>query len=377
MNILMVSQDFPPKPIGGVGRHVEELTQALRKLGIRVIVLTMAKGDMFEREDDIIRAARIGPAPIQQYVFMQDNMSMLNAFHRFKPAVSFDLVHFHDYHSCLVGLSLSESLNVPSVVTKHFTKGYSGDNLKDYHVHVQDWSLRQAKHIIAVSEAVKREVCRLDDVFDTKTSVVYNGTNIKSKVAIGELEILTTQSGATRKITILQVGLLSFRKGCDISISAIKLLENLPVELIFAGEGSDREHFEKLALDLNINDRVRFVGFVEGKDLAHMYQKADIVILPSRYEGFPITVLEGLAMGKLVIASNIPSIAEQIQHGINGLLSKLDDAEDLATKIRWIYENPELSKVIQRNALKSSLDLKISWNDIAQKTAGIYNKLLI
>lgn len=110
--------------------------------------------------------------------------------------------------------------------------------------------------------------------------------------------------------------------------------------LRIAGSGPDRPTFERLSDELGVRDRIEYLGFIsDSADLRDLYRSASVVALPSAYEGLPMVLLEAMSCGTPVVGSDIPAIAEVVEHGRTGLLVPVGDpgrlSEALSEAVEW------------------------------------------
>lgn len=152
---------------------------------------------------------------------------------------------------------------------------------------------------------------------------------------------------------LLAIGKLIPQKGFDLAIKAFaQVAERYPEwTLTILGEGEMRSELEKLCLELDLEDRVFMPGVVKNID-AHL-RKADIFILPSRFEGFPVTLCEAMACGVPVIASNCLSGPREIVHdGIDGMLVKPENISALAIGMSQLMSDPGKRQYFSHHAPK-------------------------
>lgn len=147
------------------------------------------------------------------------------------------------------------------------------------------------------------------------------------------------------------LGRLEAQKGYDVLVRALPALPGVAAVLV--GDGSERVALERLAGELGVSDRLRITGWLEeGRaELAAF----DVFVLPSRYEGLPLAVLEAMLAGVPVVASDVGSVRDAIRDGHTGLLVPPGDATRLAGAIRRALE-PELGKRLGAAARAQALD---------------------
>ena len=141
---------------------------------------------------------------------------------------------------------------------------------------------------------------------------------------------------------ILAAGRLHSDKGFDILLRALKLLEGEGVFLLLAGEGDERSRLRKLAQDLGIMSRVRFLGWRD--DISDLMMSADVFVCSSRVEAFGIIIVEAWASRLPIAACTANGPAWLIKDEVDGLLTPVDDTEALSKSILRLIEDPELRK---------------------------------
>ena len=139
------------------------------------------------------------------------------------------------------------------------------------------------------------------------------------------------------KPVVLMLARMTPAKGVDVLLRASVELD---VFLLLAGAGSDMDNYKKLARDLGIESRVRFIGW--RNDRSALLEVSDILAVPSRYEGFPTVVPEAWSKSVPVIASKANGLGEYIDHGMNGMLSDIGDVDGLKDNLRAVFEDTDL-----------------------------------
>jgi glycosyltransferase involved in cell wall biosynthesis len=150
-------------------------------------------------------------------------------------------------------------------------------------------------------------------------------------------------------ITIGTLSRLVPQKGIEVFLKAIALLQKqgLTFNVIIGGDGDLKNSLIQLANDLKLQN-LNFIGWVEDKDT--FFKKLDIFCLPSLHEPFGIVVLEAMMYGAPIVSTKSEGPNEIISDGQNGVLCNLNDEIDLAGKIAFLMQNPELAKKIRDNA---------------------------
>lgn len=143
---------------------------------------------------------------------------------------------------------------------------------------------------------------------------------------------------------LLFAGRLAPQKAVEDLLRALDLLQHVRPEVVtwIAGDGPERSRLEALASAFRLGDRVRFLGHRE--DVPALLASADLLVLPSRFEGLPNVVLEAMQAGKPVVATAAPGTAELVVDGETGRLVPVGDARALAQAIRAVVDDPALSE---------------------------------
>jgi glycosyltransferase involved in cell wall biosynthesis len=339
---------------GGVGNVAYSLPQALRKK----LNVTCLHG---------IKSTK---------GFPEDYFEIFNQFVK----KEFDIIHFNTNPAWKNGSSLmmrfAKLRHTKTVLNIHgiYELARKAEQLRDsVSVSFNFWLptliyCNFADRIVVNSEYMRNNVVFWYRVNRDKVSVIPNGVDVQMFADNNERIMLEGDP------SVLFVGHLSRLKGVDILIQAItKLRSELPnIRLHIVGGGS-ASHFEAQAKKEGVEKYVIFHGLAAHSILPAYYKSADICIFPSRHEGFGIVILEAMASGIPVIASDIPSFRETISNGIDGILFKSGDVDALTNEVVNLYQNPNLRKELSRNAIKKAKSY--SWENIADKYIALYKSL--
>jgi glycosyltransferase involved in cell wall biosynthesis len=214
-----------------------------------------------------------------------------------------------------------------------------------------------------VANSVDLRRLALASVPGTPIDVILNGTDVPDEIA---------RPRETRSnVRVLAISRLIPRKGLD---TLIKALQQTPRELLsldIAGEGPDAEQLQELARSAGVADRVRFNGFVNRAELALLHRNADIFVLASRAESCSMALLEAMAAGLPLVATNVGGNSEIIKHGDNGLLFRAGNAEDLAAALSTLAANPAMR---QRFGATNRVQARtrFSWRAVAKRYEAIF-----
>lgn len=145
-------------------------------------------------------------------------------------------------------------------------------------------------------------------------------------------------------ITIGVVSRLEHIKGMDLVVPAFAKVydKHKNVRLLVVGDGSLRHQMEEDASRSHLCKIIELAGMQQQRDLQSYYDKIDVLLMPSRSEGFGLTAIEGMARGCVLVASNTGGLPEVVREGYVGLLHQPESVDDLANKICSLIENPKL-----------------------------------
>jgi glycosyltransferase involved in cell wall biosynthesis len=250
------------------------------------------------------------------------------------------IMSYHSIPSGLVGFPLSILWRLPHIVQFHGgdVPGWLPGVLSTYHrctLWLNRWVVYQAAAAVAVSDGL-RDLAQ-PSFPKRKLGTLANGVDLDvfSPPAAGR----ENRDGAPR---LFFVGRVTVQKGVDVLLKALAdpRLTGLPWHLDLAGDGPQLPEYREQAAALGLTDRITFHGWMTREQVRPLFDSADLLVLPSRYEGMPIVVLEAMGCGLPVVATDIPGTRELIAEGETGLLVKPEDAADLAGALHRLLSDP-------------------------------------
>ena len=219
----------------------------------------------------------------------------------------------------------------------------------------------RATKIIAISDEVKEIVRERFRSGEKQVVVVRNGIvfeeDTQDKEGLRD-EFRSLDSG----VRFIGVGALDYQKAFDVLVQAIYLVVKKGFEslhLLIVGEGAARRELESMIAEYNIAKYVRLLGIRH--DVVKLMRMSDVFVMPSRYEGLSIAMIEAMACGLPIIGSDAPGLRDCIEHGTNGLLFPVDDHNELADRMRRLAENEALRVELgkgARNSFEREYDMK-------------------
>jgi glycosyltransferase involved in cell wall biosynthesis len=166
-------------------------------------------------------------------------------------------------------------------------------------------------------------------------------------------------------------------KGMDLVVPAFaEVLKRFPeVRLLVVGDGSLRATMEQQAVELGCADRITWVGRQPQEELTQWYGQMDIVLMPSRSEGFGLTAIEAMANGCVMVASNVGGLPEVVRDGVCGLLHRTEDVHDMVEKICMLLDDATLYDRLRVQSLTEVK--KYSFEYYAALINNLYGRLVL
>jgi glycosyltransferase involved in cell wall biosynthesis len=215
---------------------------------------------------------------------------------------------------------------------------------------------------VGVGERTSREVESLIGLPAGSVRTVHNGV---PDVAVDSMP--RPRPGAI----VGAAGRLEHQKGFDVLLRALRDVDD--VTLVLIGDGSEREQLRSLARSLGLDDRIVWLGW--SADVRSYLPAFDVFVLPSRFEGFPLVVLEALLAETAVVATDVGSIPEAVRDEETGLLVPRDDSAALAAAMRRLLADADLRRSLGGRGRRLVLD-RFTAQHMARSFQGIYDELV-
>ncbi|MEB3217938.1 MAG: glycosyltransferase family 4 protein [Nostocales cyanobacterium 94392] len=350
---------------GGAERVLVLLAQAFLKKAYQITVITLST-----RDDDFYAlpagATRLALGILGNSVNpLSAVVNNLNRLSKLRTAISSSkpdvVISFATETNILTILSLLQT-GIPVIATEHcdpnlISYGKIWDKLRRF-------SYPYATKIVSVSQGV-------DNGFDwlstTKRTIIYNPF---LKIENNHHQIELPIGADSEKKWIISMGRLTYQKGFDILLSAFGQVAHIYPnwQLIILGKGEQRPELEKLVEHLNLTDRVILPGVI--KNPFPILKKADLFVMASRFEGFPMSHGEAMACGCPIIATDCPSgPREIIRHDIDGILVPTEDVSALAQAMDKLMSDEKqrirlanrATEVTERFSLENVMD---NWENL-------------
>jgi glycogen synthase len=391
VRILMLSWEYPPHIIGGLGRHVTDLATALATQHIEMHVVTPNLGGGPEIET-------IGPrltvhrAPVPDIAHDTSNLVastqssnrslQRKALELHAQLGGFELIHGHDWLVAPSSIALKYALNRPFIATIHSIEhGRRLGNLADEQARAindaEGWLTHEAWRIIAASTYMARQICTLFKVPRDKLDIIPNGVVLPRIPAMNDDErlIFRQQYARPDEKIVYYVGRLVYEKGVQVLIdAACQLLHEIPqLKFVIAGTGSQHAALQIRAQASGVASHFIFTGFISDDVRDKLYQVADVAVFPSLYEPFGIVALEAMAYRCPVVASATGGLIEVVRSHETGIVTQPGNPASLAWGILHTLQYPEWARARTINALRE-LEMIYNWNRIAAQTLETYQR---
>lgn len=333
---LRVCLIAPGEVFGGAERQILALAKHLHPQCDLTVCL-------FHRRD---LYARIAHLPCSVLV-LKPGMRGLRQLRTLFIAERIQVAHLHGYRASIEASLASLGLGIPLVKTVHGAPEFDQASrraramIRMYYALERSLELIVKPHLVYVTRELSERQGL--SVPEARSSVIYNGLDLgeRSKFA----REFPRRSPMRR---VLVLGRLDRVKGVDLAIQAIAAISDPTICLDVVGEGPERCRLEALADTLGVRRRVNFLGFQV--DVHRFLSAADVLLIPSRHEGLPYTLLEAMSAFLPVVASNVGGMKEVLTSGQSALLVEPSDSVAMAESIAMILNDAELKARLTLNA---------------------------
>jgi glycosyltransferase involved in cell wall biosynthesis len=365
MKVAMLTYSLRPR--GGVV-HALHLAEALQTMGVEVTLFSLRRHDSpmsskkFHRETSV-------PVTVFEYTWHDDIKDRLRAMtEAFLDGLprDFDIYHAQDCvgDTALQLLTAEEAIPSPTVRTVHHVEGFQDAYLNKCEL----TALLGGTAKITVSEYWKEQ---LRSKYGLDSTVIYNG------VDIGRFGKTTLP----REPFILFVGGMESRKGLEFAIQTMEILvkNGRGLNLIaiarpgFKGVES-RVWFDHLIERCGLAGKVEIHEFIDDEELTRLYATASIFFLPTRMEGWGLSIMEAMASGCPIVSTPVGGVTELVHSGENGLLVPVGDVHGFAEAIEHILDDKALRDRLCA-AAKETVK-RYSWDASAEETIELYNRII-
>lgn len=375
MKICMISSEFPPVS-GGVGYYVYNLSKKIVERGHNVTILTAARSSRQMKKEikEGITVIRVPFLPLYPF-----HVHVLDYFiqRAFTPLEShFELVHAHSPMPLPINtfLPILTTVHTPMIVDGRFHEVVDFPSLGEKVQSLVTYPplelklFKASQMLSSVSLAVAKELSSYG-ISPLRVRVVGNGVDEKTFIPNPDLR--------NKAKYVLYTGILRGRKGLfDFVACAERVCKVSPdVKFVICGGGPLLNSLKQKVERLGLGNRVVFLGRVSRSHLIQVYQNATIHVVPSHYEGLPTVLLEGMACGLPIVATDIGGINEVVTSGSNGILVPSKSPELLANQVLYLLNDPELRKKLG-TAARNTIEDHYTWKKTADRILECYEEVL-
>ena len=353
MRIAIALKTFPPDVIGGMETQTKRMATELHEAGHDITVFTKRFGD---HDDSDVPYEVIRVQNWQRNPFVSDLTFLLfTLIALLRRRNEFDVLQcMMIYPVGFLGYVVNKITGLP-----YFAWIRGGDYYLMNDVSWKRWMMRRVLKdtlVLAQSTEIRDDV--IADFNDIKCTIeiLGNAVSVPDDTASGE--------------GVLYVGRLAPKKGLEYLIKAMAKADE---QLTIVGDGSERSRLERLAVEYDVE--VAFEGEVDPDEVGSYYESAAIFVLPSiEGEGMPNVVLEAMAWGLPVVATDSGGVPTLVENGYNGYLVSMRNVDELDNRISELLANPQLRDKMGTNA-REFVSENHSWEALRSKLESYYERV--
>ena len=408
MKILAICQEDPEYILGGMGRHVQKLFQAMAKRGdveIDLLVNGPDEGpkDYFgytKHHSDKLVCWK-PREPNMSSLLMSDIQSMRTVAKLLATEKRWDLVHVHEWNSIQVARLVRDALDIPMVATMHLcisklmqgidlppsmrAKGVPEYSEADLYLMQQEGNLIvDSDELILCSFAYER-IIREVFMTDRQINIIYNGIDSDEwKRNIKTARKVRAKFDIPNRPIALFVGRIADMKGIRPLLHAIRRWDSgyctILVGDVNANSEEDREQWDvthKIRDTIKkYPDRLQWINFQEDKVLKGLYSLAEIGVMPSTHEPFGIVALEFMSMGVPLVCTEVDGLREIVvdRDEKYAMIIEPNDPGQIHKAMNFLRKNEEARKELKKLGLRRVR--KFNWDVPASETVNVYKKVL-
>ena len=356
----MIAITLPCLLLGGTEFQTLHLVKALKSLDqdVTVVVYFEVAEEMvclYEKEGAIVNSLhwKRSISPIRLII------QLIKVFKEIKPSV----IHVQYMAPGALPIFAAKLAGVPRIIaTVHqpYTKSHGWK---------ANWILRLAAKFcnpfLSVSQNAARSWFGQAALIDTQLSIAQQPSQLTlyNSIDVDRLQTIAKKCQFQNNLSKLgihpetyligAVSRMRIEKGIDVLITAFAQslqTSDRDLRLLLVGDGPDRQELESLAAELNCEDKIVFYGSAEWEEAMQLMARMDVVVVPSRFEGFGLSAAEAMAMRKPLICSDAFGLAELVSHEQEGLLFRNGDAHDLFRQLQQFIHHPEKAKRLGEQA---------------------------
>ncbi|NSW76052.1 MAG: glycosyltransferase family 4 protein [Candidatus Atribacteria bacterium] len=353
---------FFPKHVGGLQTHFDLLIQNLPSTGLEVVPL-QRNGVRLNFGRKALYAIRSGLSrerATAQWI-SQQIPAFSGLLHRAILEKRVELLHCHDVFSAYC----VQDVNLPLVLTIHGPLhleykmlGWKNGKALQWVYSVEKSSYERADEIVTVDSGLKDYVVREFGIDPEKIHIVRNAVDVEKVLSLSQKSC--GLCGEMKAPFALVPRRLVPKNGVAVAVNAMRFLKEQPFKLVIAGDGPERNRIISLLRKYDLEGKVVLLGEVPNEEVLSLMRQSFAVVVPSVpsegvIEATSLAALEAMALGKVVVASNIGGLRELIDDSIDGFLFEAGNENYLANILTKVFEDEQLRNYIGSNAQRKVL----------------------
>lgn len=406
MRVLMLTSSYPKFRGDTTAPFIESIASGIAKQNVAVHVVLPEHRELKrgELEDGVhfypykyalkpewtlwgYAEALHGDVKLKRGVYALAPLALASSYNKLMALTArekFDVVHAHwVLPNAPVAALAARQRKLPLVVSMHGSDVFMAEKNRAFGS-VARWCLNRAAWSTACSDDLMQRALALG-ADESKTELIPYGADAKAfHVNAGEAAQVRSQLRLDREqVMILAVGRMVYKKGFSVLVDAMPaILQRAPhARLVLVGYGDLRQDLEAQARSLGLNGHVTFAGRVPRQEIPAYFAASDIVSVPSvrdeagNVDGLPNVVLEGMAAGKPVVASNIAGFPDVVRHGESGLLVPEKNSDALADAIVQLAHDAPLRERLGAHG-RAQVHETLNWENVARRFIAVYQRVL-
>ncbi len=377
------------KDAGGMNVYMRELASKLGHRQTTVDIFTRWTNEHSPRIVQLstnVRVIHIKAGPItpihknELYQYLPEFIHNIETFRRSKVR-QYDVLHSHYWLSGVAAMQLAQRWAVPHVTMFHTLarlKQLANPKEKEpaLRLEMEQQLIKQADRIIAATADERMQLIRYCGATSSQVEVIPCGVDLRLFVPQNKLEARNTLGLPPSQPVLLFVGRLDPFKGPDLLLRAAAMMEEEAQVVIVGGklEGDNElEQLKSLSFDLDISERVHFLGARPQRELPAVYNAADVTVMPSYHESFGLVAVESLACGTPVVATRAGGLTTIVRHGETGYLVPRCPGF-FAERLDTLLQDRVL---LERMCLAARPSVRhFSWKSVADQVSSVYQEMI-
>lgn len=388
MRIGLFTDSYPPY-INGVSTSVAMLKRALEKKGHIVYVVTVGNNALKYEYDEEERVVRVPGIPIGIYDYRLSKIYPLTMINTMKNW-NLDVIHSHtEFGVGIFARLFAKQFNIPLVHTYHtlyedythyITHGYFDKSSKKIVEYLTKFYCDKTANELIVPTNKIYKLFKEKYEFTKNIHIIPTGIEIdrffEENIDKKLVQTLSKRLNLHKKdFVIVFVGRLAAEKNVEFLLNAHQKLikKHSNIKLLIIGDGPDKERYEQLAKDLNVEKNVIFNGKAAWEEMPYYYHCADLFATASTTETQGLTVIEAMAAGKVPLCIKDESFLGTVTHELNGLIFETED--DYIKQVQTLYNDNQLQRKYSKQARIQAEHYGSS--SYAERVVEVYNRAII